>query len=147
MGPAKADEDQALDAFYRFNRTPGALVAVISLLDGAGQPYPIIPRGTGGFKICVPGLPSRCLKDPGSILYVAVPRALRDKILTEGYRPARRSCIPTATSRDAAGRAYRRNFRFSPYEVIATLPAASMPRYEHKGGWKLRVPLLPGELL
>ena len=33
---------------------------------------------------------------PASILYVVVPQAVRDSILSEGYRPSRRRCVPAA---------------------------------------------------
>ena len=37
-----------------------------------------------------------CGHDAASILYVVVPQAVRDSILSEGYRPSRRRCVPAA---------------------------------------------------
>ena len=40
--PATAEEEQALNPYNRFSHLPGITVAVISLCDGSGMPYPVL---------------------------------------------------------------------------------------------------------
>jgi len=147
--PVARTEEDAITAFRRSHRAPPSVIAITSLDDGAGIQYCITrcPRSARGFQIQSPGLPQHCLADTAHVAYVAVPRTLRDTILREGYQPSRRRCVPTSASREQAARAYCRNFRASPYEVLAVLLSPEIPRHSHKGGWKLRTPVLPSELL
>eukprot|EP00931_Biecheleriopsis_adriatica_P035014 TRINITY_DN20182_c0_g1_i1.p1 TRINITY_DN20182_c0_g1~~TRINITY_DN20182_c0_g1_i1.p1 ORF type:complete len:290 (-),score=46.65 TRINITY_DN20182_c0_g1_i1:63-932(-) len=143
--PAAGTQEHALAAFRSSSRSPSVL-AVASLHDGTGQPYTVTRTGRHGCRIWTPGLPRHCLSDVGSVLYVAVPRALRDRILQEGYRPSRRRSVPASISREAAALVYGRHSS-SPYEVLGVLTPANLPRRSHKGGYKLSTPLLAGEFL
>eukprot|EP00747_Dinoflagellata_sp_TGD_P169793 gnl/TRDRNA2_/TRDRNA2_199714_c0_seq1.p1 gnl/TRDRNA2_/TRDRNA2_199714_c0~~gnl/TRDRNA2_/TRDRNA2_199714_c0_seq1.p1 ORF type:complete len:299 (+),score=35.87 gnl/TRDRNA2_/TRDRNA2_199714_c0_seq1:64-960(+) len=149
--PAAGTEERALRAYHRHRQSSElpALLAVASLEDGNGCSYAVMPcdrAGSGHFRIAAPGLPRYCLTDTSSVLFVCVPRNLRDLILQEGYRPTRRSSVPAATSREDAVRAYRRS-QCGPYEVLGALPPADLPRHRHRNGWKLRTTLFPSKFL
>lgn len=147
--PAACTQEHAETAFRRRQRIGhSSVVAITSLQDGTGRPYSVTLRSgkLRGCRIWTPGLPSRCLMDATQVLYVAIPHAVRDVILREGYKPSQRRSVPTSTSRDGAVSIYRR-YRTSPYEVLGVLVPANMPRRAHKGGFKLDTPLLQSEFL